>query len=94
MKKSKIVIDRHFIIDKIDRNIYGSFVEQMGRSIYEGIYYPGSPFADEDGFRKDVIKLVSELNIPIIRYPGGNFVSGFIWEDSVGPKMNVRQDWN
>lgn len=86
MKKTKIIIDRYFIIDKIDRNIYGSFVEQMGRSVYQGIYQPDNPFADESGFRKDVIKLVSELNIPIIRYPGGNFVSGFRWEDSVGPK--------
>ena len=69
----------------------------MGRSIYQGIYQPDSPFADENGFRKDVIKLVSELNIPIIRYPGGNFVSGFRWEDSVGPKnerpCRVEEAW-
>lgn len=86
MKKAKLVIDKSFIVDKIDRRIYGSFIEHLGRAVYEGIFEPGSPFADEQGFRKDTIDLVKELNVPIVRYPGGNFVSGFNWEDSVGPK--------
>lgn len=70
----------------MDKRIYGSFIEHLGRAVYEGIYQPDSVFADEQGFRKDVLELVRELNVPIVRYPGGNFVSGFHWEDSVGPK--------
>lgn len=57
----------------------------MGRAVYDGIYQPGNPLSDEDGFRKDVLEMVRELNVPIVRYPGGNFVSNFFWEDSVGP---------
>ena len=57
----------------------------MGRAVYEGIYQPDHPSANESGFRQDVIHLVKELNIPMIRYPGGNFVSGFRWEDNVSP---------
>ncbi len=86
MKKAKVVIDKDFQVSKIDGRIYGSFIEHLGRAVYEGIYQPGSPFADEDGFRKDVLDLVRELNVPIVRYPGGNFVSGYRWEDGVGPK--------
>ncbi len=86
MKKAQIVIDKSFIVGDIDRRIYGSFIEHLGRAVYEGIYQPGSKFSDEQGFRKDTMQLVSELKVPIVRYPGGNFVSGFNWEDSVGPK--------
>ena len=69
----------------VDPRIYGSFIEHLGRAVYGGIYQPGHPTADADGFRKDVMELVRELNVPVIRYPGGNFVSNFFWEDSVGP---------
>ena len=86
MKKAKIIIDKDFQVGKIDRRIYGSFIEHLGRAVYEGIYQPGSPFADEDGFRKDTLELVKELEVPVVRYPGGNFVSGYRWEDGVGPK--------
>ena len=86
MKKSQVIIDKEYIISEIDRRIYGSFIEHLGRAVYEGIYQPESPFADEQGFRKDTLELVKECNVPIVRYPGGNFVSGFKWEDSVGPK--------
>jgi len=84
-KKAKMVIDKDFKIAEIDKRIYGSFIEHLGRAVYGGIYQPGHISADEDGFRKDVMELVKELNVPIIRYPGGNFVSNFFWEDSVGP---------
>lgn len=84
-RKAKMVLDKEFQIAPIDKRIYGSFIEHLGRAVYEGIYQPGHPSADEDGFRKDVIELVKELDVPIIRYPGGNFVSNFFWEDSVGP---------
>lgn len=86
MKKANMSIDRMNKISDIDDRIYGSFIEHLGRAVYNGIYEPGHPAADERGFRKDVIQLVKELKVPIIRYPGGNFVSGFNWEDSVGPK--------
>lgn len=85
LKKAKMVIDKDFKVSEIDNRIYGNFVEHLGRCVYGGIYEPDHPQADEMGFRKDVIELVKELNVPIIRYPGGNFVSGYNWEDGVGP---------
>lgn len=75
-------------ISKIDRRIYGSFIEHMGRAVYEGIYQPDHETSDENGFRQDVLQLVKELNVPIVRYPGGNFLSGYNWEDGIGPKEN------
>ena len=87
----KVFVDRNLSISEIDRRIFGSFTEHMGRCIYGGIYEPGSPFADEDGFRQDVIELVKELGITIVRYPGGNFLSGYDWKDGVGPKENRPQ---
>jgi alpha-N-arabinofuranosidase len=84
-KKAKMVIDKDFKISEIDKRIYGSFIEHLGRAVYGGIYQLGHISADENGFRKDVMELVEELNVPIIRYPGGNFASNFFWEDSVGP---------
>lgn len=70
-------------IGEIDRRLYGSFIEHMGRAVYGGIYQPDHPTANDKGFRQDVMELVKELSVPLIRYPGGNFVSGFNWEDSV-----------
>lgn len=86
MKKAKCVIDKEYKIDEVDKRIYGSFIEHLGRAVYGEIYEPGHPKADKHGFRKDVIDLVKELKVPIIRYPGGNFVSGYNWEDGIGPK--------
>jgi len=83
-KKAKMVVDKDFKISEIDKRIYGSFIEHLGRAVYGGIYQPGHMSADENGFRTDVMELVKELDVPIIRYPGGNFVSNFFWEDSVG----------
>ncbi|MDD3413181.1 MAG: alpha-N-arabinofuranosidase [Lachnospiraceae bacterium] len=84
-KYAKMIIDKDFKISQVDKRIYGSFIEHLGRAVYEGIYQPGHSCADEQGFRKDVLKLVKDLQVPIVRYPGGNFVSNFFWEDSVGP---------
>ena len=84
-KQAKLTIEKDFQISKIDKRIYGSFIEHLGRAVYGGIWQPGHPTADEDGFRRDVLDLVRELQVPIVRYPGGNFVSNFYWEDSVGP---------
>lgn len=83
--KAKMIVDRSFRIAEVDNRIYGSFIEHLGRAVYGGIYEPSHKTADENGFRKDVKDLVRELNVPIIRYPGGNFVSGYNWEDGVGP---------
>ena len=86
MKKAEIIIDKYFLTGKVDKRIFGSFIEHLGRAVYEGIYQEGSSLSDEQGLRKDTLALVRELQVPIVRYPGGNFVSGYHWEDSVGPK--------
>ena len=85
MKKASLILDRDFVIGKIDPRMYGSFIEHLGRAVYGGIYEPGHPKADALGFREDVADMVRKLGISVVRYPGGNFVSGFNWEDSVGP---------
>jgi len=83
--KSRVTIEKSFIAGEVDPKLYGSFVEHLGRCIYGGIYEPGHKTDDGLGFRGDVAELVRELDIPIIRYPGGNFVSGYRWEDGIGP---------
>jgi alpha-L-arabinofuranosidase len=84
--KAHLTLDPHLTRGTVDRRLFGSFVEHLGRGVYDGIYEPGHPSADADGFREDVLALVRELGVSTIRYPGGNFVSGFRWEDSVGPR--------
>ena len=96
--KTKITANKKFIIGNIDRRIYGSFIEHLGRAVYGGIYEPSHPTADDLGFRADVIDLVKQLNVPIVRYPGGNFVSGYNWEDGTGDKVQrprrMELAWN
>ena len=82
---AELVVNPAFAVGPVRRRLFGSFVEHIGRSVYGGIYEPDHPTADEDGFRRDVLDAARELDIDAIRYPGGNFVSGFRWEDSVGP---------
>ncbi|MEP6843165.1 MAG: alpha-N-arabinofuranosidase [Pseudolysinimonas sp.] len=86
MISAHLTIDPHFVVGPINRRLFGSFVEHLGRSVYDGIYEPTHPDADEDGFRRDVIALVKGLGVSTIRYPGGNFVSGYRWEDGVGER--------
>ena len=86
-KAARIKIDRGRTIGEIDPKIYGNFVEHLGRCIYGGISDPASALADEDGFRKDVIEATRRLNVTILRWPGGNFASGYHWEDGIGPKQ-------
>ncbi len=86
--RARVFLDPAFRVSRLDRNLLGSFLEHLGRAIYEGIYEPGSPLADSDGFRKDVMEEVRELGVPIIRYPGGNFVSGYEWTNGVGPRKD------
>ncbi|MEP7198214.1 MAG: alpha-L-arabinofuranosidase C-terminal domain-containing protein, partial [Chloroflexota bacterium] len=83
---ARITIDHERTIGAIEPNLFGGFLEHMGRAIYEGIYDPASPHADERGLRRDVLAALRELNPPVIRYPGGNFLSGYHWMDGVGPK--------
>lgn len=91
MSKAELIVDKHFVIGTVDPRLYGSFIEHVGRAVYGGIYEPGHPEANAQGFRKDVMALVRELGVPIIRYPGGNFVSGYEWEDGVGPVASRKR---
>jgi len=86
MLEARIILDKDFIVGEAGPRLFGGFIEHLGRCVYEGIYEPGHPAADEDGFRTDVLALVRELDMPVMRYPGGNFVSGYNWEDGIGPK--------
>ena len=93
--KATLFTHRNFPIGEVDKNLFGGFVEHIGRCVYTGLYEPGHPLADEDGFRTDVLELVRALGMPVTRYPGGNFVSGFDWKDSIGPRKTrpVRPDY-
>lgn len=86
MIHAQLTIDPHFSVGPINRRLFGSFVEHLGRCVYDGIYEPNHATADSDGYRSDVMDLVRELGVTTIRYPGGNFVSGYRWEDGVGPR--------
>ncbi len=91
---ARVTAHRDFTIAEVDGRIYSAFLEHLGRAIYTGIYEPGHPSADKNGMRGDVNALVRDLNIPYVRYPGGNFVSAYNWEDGVGPRKSrpVRLD--
>ncbi len=84
--QAKIIVNKNFVVGEVDKRIYGSFVEHLGRCVYGGIYEPTHKTANDFGFREDVLKLVKEIDVPIVRYPGGNFVSGYNWEDGIGDK--------
>lgn len=98
MKQAKVIYDRDFIIGTVDDRMYSSFIEHLGRCVYNGIYQPDHPSADTNGFREDVKQLIRELGVTGIRYPGGNFVSGYHWRDGVGPKeerpVKKNMAWN
>ncbi|MFV0286173.1 MAG: alpha-L-arabinofuranosidase, partial [Demequina sp.] len=85
MATATLVIDPAFVVGPVRRRTFGSFVEHLGRCVYTGIHDPEHPSADAEGFRQDVVDLVKELGVGTVRYPGGNFVSGYRWEDGVGP---------
>ncbi len=86
MFSARLTIDPRFAIGDVSRRLFGSFVEHLGRCVYDGLYEPGHETADAFGFRGDVVELVRELGVSTVRYPGGNFVSGYKWEDGVGPR--------
>src|SRR5450631_1228041 len=94
----QVDLDSRRHLASLDRNLFGSFLEHLGRAIYEGVYDPSSSLSDSNGFRKDVLEEVRKLGVPIVRYPGGNFVSGYHWMDGVGPKQDrprvLDKAWN
>jgi alpha-L-arabinofuranosidase len=94
----RIYADSRRTLAPVHREVFGSFLEHLGRAIYEGIYDPKSKLSDSNGFRKDVLEEIKKLGVPIIRYPGGNFVSGYNWLDGIGPKANrpavLDKAWN
>jgi alpha-N-arabinofuranosidase len=83
---ARVVLAPERAIGSVDPRLFGSFIEHLGRAVYGGIYEPDHASADANGFRGDVIDLVREIDVPIVRYPGGNFVSGYDWEDGIGPR--------
>jgi alpha-N-arabinofuranosidase len=95
---ARVMVDSSRRISQLDRNLFGSFIEHLGRAVYGGVYEPGSKFADAQGFRQDVLKEIHQMGVPIVRYPGGNFVSGYNWLDGVGPKEQrprvLDRAWN
>jgi alpha-N-arabinofuranosidase len=95
---ARVLINQPRSGSEFDRRLLGAFLEHLGRAIYTGVYEPGSPLAEDNGFRTDVIAQVKELGVPIMRYPGGNFVSGYNWLDGVGPKKArptvLERAWN
>ena len=82
----RIKIDLERKIGTVDRRIYSGFIEHLGRCIYGGIYEENSPLSDAHGFRKDVMEAARSLRMPLLRWPGGNFVSGYHWTDGIGPQ--------
>jgi len=97
-QQTRVDVDSRRTLAPLDRNLFGSFLEHLGRAIYEGIYDPNSKLSDGNGFRKDVLEEIQKLGVPIIRYPGGNFVSGYHWLDGVGAKQDrprvLDKAWN
>ena len=88
-------LDTHHHVGPIDRRIFGGFLEHLGRAVYEGVYDPGNALSDEHGFRRDVLEILKPLAMPMVRYPGGNFVSCYDWKDGIGPKADrpTRPDY-
>ncbi|HEV2488953.1 MAG TPA: alpha-L-arabinofuranosidase C-terminal domain-containing protein [Candidatus Acidoferrales bacterium] len=91
---ARIKIDFERKLGTIERNIYGNFIEHLGRCIYDGIYDEGSKLSDSDGFRKDVLEAARGIHVPLLRWPGGNFSSGYNWKDGVGPKDARPRRWD
>ncbi|HXM58223.1 MAG TPA: hypothetical protein VOB72_22680 [Candidatus Dormibacteraeota bacterium] len=85
MTDARIRIDLDRTVGAVDRRIFGAFIEHLGRCVYGGVYDPGSPRSDARGFRTDVLNAARRLRVPVLRWPGGNFVSGYHWSDGGGP---------
>src|SRR5215207_10690963 len=83
---ARIAVDLGRTLGRVDRRIFGNFIEHLGRCIYGGVFDEGSPLSDANGFRTDVLDAVRSLQVPVLRWPGGNFVSGYHWTDGIGPR--------
>ncbi|HVK05543.1 MAG TPA: alpha-N-arabinofuranosidase [Armatimonadaceae bacterium] len=94
-KTATLKLDTDFHVGEIDPRLFSGFLEHLGRAVYEGAYDPESPLSDEDGFRRDVLDALRPLRMPLMRYPGGNFVSAYDWTDGIGPRDQrpVRPDF-
>src|SRR5262245_30334690 len=97
-RPARVILDPARTLATLDRRLFGSFLEHIGRAIYGGIFEPNSRLADARGFRKDVLAAIRGLGVPLVRYPGGNFVSGYNWRDGVGPVKDrprvLDRAWN
>src|SRR5271157_2611209 len=88
MDETTVILHADYQIGEVDPRLFGGFIEHLGRGVYGGIYDPQSNTADENGFRQDVLDALRRLRMTAMRYPGGNFVSGYHWEDGIGPRSN------
>ena len=97
MLTCRVTLHPDFRIAPVERRLFGSFIEHMGRCVYGGVFDPSHPEADADGLRTDVLDLTRELGVTVVRYPGGNFVSGYDWRDGIGPRESrprrAEQAW-
>ncbi len=84
--QARIKVDVDRVIGEVHPHVFGNFAEHLGRCIYGGLYEPGSPLADEKGYRKDVMDAIRKMGVSLLRWPGGNFVSGYNWKDGIGPR--------
>jgi alpha-N-arabinofuranosidase len=84
--QARIKIDTERVTGQVDPNLFGNFTEHLGRCIYGGIFEENSPLSDADGYRKDVMDATRQLGVTLLRWPGGNFVSGYNWKDGIGPR--------
>ena len=95
---ARAIVNQARVRSELDRRLFGSFLEHLGRAVYTGVYDPGSPLADAKGLRRDVAEQIKGLGVPMVRYPGGNFVSGYNWLDGVGPRTArptvIDRAWN
>ena len=83
---ARVALNTGFHVGPIDRRLFGGFLEHLGRAVYGGVYDPASPRSDERGLRRDVIEALRRLQMPVVRYPGGNYVSAYDWKHTVGPR--------
>jgi alpha-N-arabinofuranosidase len=92
--RAEIAVDADVVLHQVDPKIYGTFIEHIGRAVYGGIYEEGSPLSDEEGFRKDVLHAANDWGVPVFRWPGGDFASGYHWMDGIGPKKDRPRRYN
>lgn len=88
MLTATVTVDTQYHAGPVDPRLFSGFLEHLGRAVYEGVYDPGNPLSDRQGFRRDVLAALQPMRMPLVRYPGGNFVSCYDWRDGIGPRAN------